>query len=33
MSKSDKTKTKQKITLLKSFNKRLHTITKEDIEK
>ena len=33
MSKSDKTETKQKITLLKSFNKRLHKITKEDIEK
>ena len=33
MSKSDKTETKQKITLLKNFNKRLDTIKKEDIEK
>ena len=33
MSKSDKTETKQKITLLKNFNKRLNTIKKEDIEK
>ena len=33
MSKSDKTETKQKITLLKSLNKRLDTIKKEDIEK
>ena len=32
MSKSDKTETKQKITLLKSFNKRLNTI-KEKILK
>ena len=32
MSKSDKTETKQKITLLKNFNKRLNTIKKEDIE-
>ena len=33
MSKSDKTETKQKITLLKNFNKRLDAIKKEDIEK
>ena len=33
MTKSDKTETKQKITLLKNFNKRLDTIIKEDIEK
>ena len=33
MNKSDKTETKQKITLLKIFNKRLNTIKKEDIEK
>ena len=33
MNKSDKTETKQKITLLKNFNKRLDTIKKEDIEK
>ena len=33
MSKSDKTETKQKISLLKSLNKRLDTIKKEDIEK
>ena len=33
MSKSDKTETKQKITLLKNFNKRLDSIKKEDIEK
>ena len=33
MSKSDKTETKQKITLLKNLNKRLDTIKKEDIEK
>ena len=33
MSKSDKTETKQKTTLLKNFNKRLDTIKKEDIEK
>ena len=33
MSKSDKTETKQKITLLKNFNKRLDTIKKEAIEK
>ena len=33
MSKSDKTETKQKITLLKKLNKRLNTIKKEDIEK
>ena len=33
MSSSDKTETKQKITLLKKFNKRLDTIKKEDIEK
>ena len=33
MSKNDKTETKQKITLLKNFNKRLNTIKKEDIEK
>ena len=33
MSKSDKTETKQKLTLLKNFNKRLDTIKKEDIEK
>ena len=32
-SKSDKTETKQKISLLKSLNKRLDTIKKEDIEK
>ena len=33
MSSGDKTETKQKITLLKKFNKRLDTIKKEDIEK
>ena len=33
MSSGDKTKTKQKMTLLKKFNKRLDTIKKEDIEK
>ena len=33
MSKSNKTETKQKITLLKSFNKRFGTIKKADIEK
>ena len=33
MSKSDKTETKQKITLLKNFNKRLNTTKKEDTEK
>ena len=33
MSKSDKTETKQKITLIKKFNKRLNTIKKADIEK
>ena len=33
MSKSDKTETKQKITLLKNLNKRLDIIKKEDIEK
>ena len=33
MSKSDKTETKQKITLSKNFNKRLNTIKKKDIEK
>ena len=33
MSKSDKTETKQKTTLLKNLNKRLDTIKKEDIEK
>ena len=33
MSKSDKTETKQKITLLKKFNKRLDTEKKMDIEK
>ena len=33
MSKTDKTETKQKIILLKNFNKRLNTIKKEDIEK
>ena len=32
MSKSDQTETKQKITLLKNFNKRLNTIKIEDIE-
>ena len=32
MSKSDKTETKQKITLLKNFNKRLDTAKKKDIE-
>ena len=32
-SKNDKTETKQKITLLKNFNKRLNTIKREDIEK
>ena len=32
MSKTDKTETKQKITLLKNFNKILNTIKKEDIE-
>ena len=33
MSKSNKTETKQKITLLKNFNKRFDTIKKADIEK
>ena len=33
MSKSDKTETKQKITLLKNLNKRLDIIKKADIEK
>ena len=33
MTKSDKTETKQKITLLKNFNKILVTINNEDIEK
>ena len=33
MSKSDKTEKKQKIILLKNFNKRLNTIKKEDIKK
>ena len=33
MSSGDKTETKQKITLLKKFNKRLDTIKKEDVEK
>ena len=33
MSSSDKTETKQKITLLKKFNKKLDTMKKEDIEK
>ena len=33
MSKSDKTETKQKITLIKKFNERLNTIKKADIEK
>ena len=33
MSKSDKTETKQKITLLKNLNRTLKTIKKEDIEK
>ena len=33
MSKSDKTETNQKITLLKNVNKRLETIKKENIEK
>ena len=33
MSKSDKTETKQKITLIKKFNKRLNTIKKADIER
>ena len=33
MSSGDKTETKQKMTLLKKFNKRLDTIKKEDIEK
>ena len=33
MSKSDKTETKQKTTLIKNLNKRLDTIKKEDIEK
>ena len=33
MSKSDKTETNQKITLLKNINKRLETIKKENIEK
>ena len=33
MSSGDKTETKQKITLLKKFNRKLDTIKKEDIEK
>ena len=33
MPKSDKTETKQKVTLLKNLNRRLKTIKKEDIEK
>ena len=33
MSKSNKTETKQKITLLKNFNERFDTIKKADIEK
>ena len=33
MSKNDKTETKQKVTLLKNFNRRLNTIKKEDIKK
>ena len=33
MSSGGKTETKQKMTLLKKFNKRLDTIKKEDIEK
>ena len=33
MGKSDRTETKQKITLLKNVNKRLDTIKKENIEK
>ena len=33
MSKSNKTETKQKVTLLKKFNKRFDTIKKGDIEK
>ena len=33
MIKSDKTETKQKIALLKDFDKRLNTIKKEHIEK
>ena len=33
MTESDKTETKQKITLLKNFNKILVTINNEDIEK
>ena len=32
MSKSDKTETKQKITLIKNFNQRLNTIKKQTLK-